>query len=98
MRVSSDLPAEWRGLPAHQRDILVTLVVDGPGSGNDLFERIGGVEGRSKPPTTYRNLGDLQDGGYVQAEEKDGRENIYKAAHKAVGLVDKVGRVISETP
>ena len=83
--MSSDPPEEWLALSSHRRDILVTLDVDGPGSGYGLWERIGEDV---TPPTTHRNLQALIDAGLVAVSPKDDRENAYQITDDGRALVD----------
>jgi hypothetical protein len=85
---TSSLPESWLELPAYQRDLLLTLVIDGPGSGKELHERVGGGDGRKRGPTTYRHLADLRDADLVKSEPGMGHDNTYAATTHGLVLVD----------
>ena len=83
--MTDDPLGEWLALSSHRRDILVTLDVDGPGSGYGLWERIGKDV---TPPTIHKNLVTLREAGLVDATEKDGREHVNHITDEGRALVD----------
>lgn len=78
-------PEEWAELSSYQRDLLVSLDTDGPHSGNGMWRRFGK---ESTPATTHRHLNELIEHGYVTAEKKDGRENIYEVTPEGRKLLE----------
>jgi DNA-binding PadR family transcriptional regulator len=89
--VPTDIPDRWKQLWSRRRDILLTLVVDGPMSGTELHDRIGGVDGRRADSEIYQDLTYLRDEGLVEMTSRDGRENDYAATGQGKVLVHRVG-------
>lgn len=85
-----ELPSEWREMNAYPRDILHSLATDGPASGIELKDRIGGVPGRESKTPLYRSLDQLEHSGLIEAHERDGRENEYALTEGGAGLLDDV--------
>ena len=79
-------PHEWLALPDHQRDLLTTLDVDGPGSGSGLYRRVGNEVSR---PTTHSNLKRLEDSGLVAVSPKNGRENTYEITEEGRRVLEE---------
>lgn len=69
-------PEYWLQLPDLQRDILIILDVDGPSSGNQLLDKIGGYHRRSSKATMSRNISELRDSGFVESHPKRGRDSM----------------------
>lgn len=86
----SDIPSRWKRLPARERDLLLTLLVDGPASGAELQDRIGGVDGRQAKSQTYQALKRLDDAGLVECEAVDDRTDEYRIAGQGKMLVHRV--------
>lgn len=80
------IDAEWRALNVEKRDALVVLAKDGPASGADVHRRLRGQEPQTEP-STHRNLRVLLDGGYVERESVDKRENRYSITTEGFELV-----------
>lgn len=83
----SDPPEAWLRLSAHERDILVTLDVDGPCSGKELSDRVGLDIHYS---STHRGLQNLLEADLISVEPKDGRENNYQVTSDGASLLSVV--------
>lgn len=86
----SDIPDRWRRLQARDRDILLSLLVDGPASGSALHDRIGGVEGRSADSQTYQAIKRLMAADLVDFERVDDRTNEYSITRHGKFLLHRV--------
>lgn len=90
-----ELPTEWAKSNAIQRDILITLYLDGPATGARVHES------RGEPPanesTTHRNLVALRERGLVEADtdDDDGRAYVNSLTDEGTRLVEQYKRVIN---
>lgn len=71
------IPGDWRELYARERDVLVAIALEGPGNGVEIHQRIEGSRSMDNRPSTYRNLGKLEDHGYVSRRAKNRNEYEY---------------------
>lgn len=83
-----DLPATWRALSANERDILLALQADGPASGREIFDAVGGEENHETVQTTNWNLRELEKAGYVHREERDRRTDELKLTGDGAQVVN----------
>ena len=90
--MDSQLPDRWKGLSARQRDILLTLVVEGAMPGAELHERIGGVDGRRADSELYQDLKRLREDGLVECREEDWRTNEYEVTGEGRSAVYRAGQ------
>lgn len=65
--MTQDPPDEWLRLDDLQRDILTSLDVDGPASGNELRDRVGLGGERAVKSTVHRHIGRLREKGLVES-------------------------------
>lgn len=88
------IPVAWRELSSYQRDILHSLLVDGPATGAQLIERVGGTSRRQSKEPVYRHLETLEERGLARESDTqfdgravrhevtdDGRALLWNAIH-----------------
>jgi len=88
--MGSTIPDAWKGLPARQRDVLVSLILEGPCNGTEMHERIASSDVYRNKDNTYRALDSLRERGLVEREERDGRSYEYSATTRGLSLVHRV--------
>lgn len=86
------IPSDWSELTAFQRDILLTLHIEGEMPGVDVHEHLDDVA----KPTTYANLKRLREFNLVEADPGNGHTNVQRLTDRGERLIAAVEAKLTE--